>query len=94
MIPYHVQTYAKWFVLAVIAILLAYEVYAIFDKRQEDSISAVVWAGVQNSTLVPLLGGLLCGHFFFQSGIKSAVAFLLGLTGGALGWRASKGVHL
>jgi hypothetical protein len=88
-----IQPYAKWAVLLALVFLLAYEAFAVFNHKPGDSISAVVWNAVQSSLMIPFLGGVLCGHLFFNNGLKPAVAFLLGLLGGGFAWRASSGPH-
>jgi len=89
-----IQPYAKWVVLGVIILLLAYEGYAVFNHKSNDSISAVVWHGVQGSLMIPFLGGLLCGHFFMSSGKNAIISFLIGLAGGSFAWKKGDGGHL
>lgn len=53
-----------------IAGLLAYEIYTLTNDEPEDTLSEGVWRATARQPLVPFLGGLLAGHFFWQSTSK------------------------
>lgn len=59
-------------ITAVVAVVLflAYEAFALFNKKAGDTISEYVWTAAYQYPLVPLLFGLiiggLLGHFFWQ----------------------------
>jgi len=48
-----------------IAFLLAYEAWALCNKAEGDTLSEAVW-DVAQWPIVPLLAGILVGHFFWQ----------------------------
>jgi len=49
-----------------VACLAAYEVWALANKPDGDTISEIVWAAAAKRPVVPFLGGLLAGHFFWR----------------------------
>lgn len=53
-------------VLAVIALLLAYEGWTLVNSTPADTISESVWRIASSRPLVPFLAGMLCGHFFWS----------------------------
>lgn len=57
------KTYAAW--LIAIGGLLAYEGWTVANNTPGDTLSEAVWS-VASYPLVPLLVGILIGHFFWQ----------------------------
>lgn len=47
--------------------LVIYEVWALTNRRQGDTISEIVWR-LARRPIVPFLFGLLMGHFFWGPG--------------------------
>jgi hypothetical protein len=87
-----IQSYAKWFVIAAIVALLAYEAYALFDRKPGDTISAVIWDFASRSKAIPFMWGVLTAHFFVQG--DSAGPLLLGMGAGTLWFHKKYGPHL
>lgn len=56
-----------WLLILSLAGLLVYEVWALRRTEPGDTISEIVWKLSAKSRLVPFLGGLLCGHLFWNS---------------------------
>jgi hypothetical protein len=59
------KTKIAWF--AAIGGLLAYEVWTLTNKIQEDTLSEEVWRSIPRRPLVSLAAGMVIGHFFWQS---------------------------
>jgi len=54
------------FLVVVIAVLLGWEVWSLVSATDPvPTISSVIWAWADGSSLIPLLSGLLAGHFFW-----------------------------
>ena len=53
-------------VAAVVVILIAVEALTFLDSAPSNTISEVIWRSMTGRPIVPFLGGLLCGHFFWQ----------------------------
>jgi len=51
--------------IALVMALLAYEGVTLFNSRDGDTISEIIWY-LSKRPLVPFLFGLLMGHFFWQ----------------------------
>lgn len=51
--------------LAVFALLLLYEVYAVFNSTPGDTLSEAVWR-YGHHPMIPFCVGVLMGHFFWQ----------------------------
>jgi hypothetical protein len=45
---------------------LAYEVWAIANKKRGDTISEIVWTATARRPLLPFALGMVAGHFFWQ----------------------------
>ena len=45
---------------------LAYEAWALANKRRGDTISEMVWTATARRPLVPFALGMVAGHFFWQ----------------------------
>jgi hypothetical protein len=52
--------------------LCAYEVYALADKKDGDTISEIVWNTTSHYSILPFAAGVLCGHFFWQRNASAA----------------------
>lgn len=52
--------------LTLVAGLIAYEVYALTDDCDGDTISELVWAATAKRPIVPFAIGVVMGHFFWQ----------------------------
>lgn len=46
--------------------LLIYEFITLKNTHRGDTISEIVWDATQKRPLVPLVAGMLIGHFFWQ----------------------------
>lgn len=44
---------------------LAFEVYTLFNRRHGDTLSEVVWSLTDQTPLIPLVIGIICGHWFW-----------------------------
>lgn len=55
----------KYLLIAGIALLFVYEIYALKTAAQGDTISEMVWTWSSKTALLPFGFGLLCGHWFF-----------------------------
>lgn len=51
--------------LVIVGALIVYEITALCNQRQGDTISELVWLASKRP-LVPFVMGLICGHFFWQ----------------------------
>lgn len=51
--------------LALVGGLVVYEVLALANKHEGDTISEIVWDATTERPIVPFLAGVLCGHFFW-----------------------------
>lgn len=51
--------------LALLGGALVYEVIALRNKTQGDTISEIVWTAAKRP-IVPFACGAICGHFFWQ----------------------------
>lgn len=54
-------------ILIIIALGLALEVWALMNKKPNDTISETIWRVSFKYPLVPFLAGYLCGHLFWPS---------------------------
>lgn len=52
--------------LGLVGGLLAYEVYALADECDGDTISEIMWATTAKRPILPFAMGVLMGHFFWQ----------------------------
>lgn len=52
---------------AAITGLIAYEIYTLTNKEEDDTLSESIWRATAKQPLVPFLAGVLMGHFFWQS---------------------------
>ena len=52
--------------LGLVGGLVVYEVVALANKCEGDTISEIVWTATTKRPLVPFAAGLLMGHFFWQ----------------------------
>lgn len=59
---------------ALVGGLLIYELVALRNECEGDTISEIVWAATTKRPLVPFAAGLLCGHFFWQRTPSSSSA--------------------
>ena len=50
-----------------IVALIAYEVYTLANKEDNDTLSESTWRVTARQPIVPFLSGVLMGHFFWQS---------------------------
>lgn len=48
-----------------VILLLIYEAYTLANSKPNDTISESIWRASTNRPIVPFVGGLLCGHFFW-----------------------------
>lgn len=55
----------KYFWAAAAAVAV-YEVVAIANRPDGDTISEMTWAGAKKRPLVPFLAGVVAGHLFWQ----------------------------
>ncbi len=52
--------------LTLVGALIVYELVAVFDRQQGDTISEIVWTVTTRRPIVPFALGVLMGHFFWQ----------------------------
>lgn len=45
--------------------LAAYELVALFNDREDDTISEIVWGVSDRHVFLPFAAGVVCGHFFW-----------------------------
>jgi|GEM_PF-3160068 hypothetical protein len=50
---------------ALLGLGLIYEIYTLANRRQRDTLSNLVWEGTDASPLVPLVIGVIVGHWFW-----------------------------
>lgn len=84
------KTWAAWAVA--ILWLCVFELWTFVNKIPGDTLSEGVWAVVARRLIVPLIAGILCGHFFGQFGIygwRPMIFFLIGIPLGVLAWQAA-----
>jgi len=58
--------------LGLVAGLVIYEVVALADQKDGDTISEIVWEGTTNRPILPFAFGVLMGHFFWQRATGSS----------------------
>lgn len=56
----------KKILFALIGAIICYEIVAIADKEEGDTISEVIWKLSAKRPIVPFAFGILMGHFFAQ----------------------------
>jgi hypothetical protein len=54
--------------LGLVAALVLYEVAALVDEREGDTISEIMWETTARRPILPFALGVLMGHFFWQRG--------------------------
>ena len=59
------MTPMRWVLLALTSALLGYEGMALWTTTKGDTISEVVWRLSEQYPILPFLGGVLAGHFFW-----------------------------
>ena len=52
--------------IGLISGLLVYELIALSNHRDGDTISEIVWWGTTKRPILPFSAGILMGHFFWQ----------------------------
>jgi len=57
------RKYIFWILLA---LLFAYEGYALLTPEPGDTISEITWAVSTSAPVIAFFFGVLCGHFFWQ----------------------------
>lgn len=60
------KIYMTKILAALIGAIICYEVVAIIDKKEGDTISEVIWKLSAKRPIVPFAFGILMGHFFAQ----------------------------
>jgi hypothetical protein len=50
---------------AILGFGLAYEVYTLANRRDNDTLSHMVWQGTDATPMVPLMIGVIIGHWFW-----------------------------
>lgn len=58
----------KPFFLGLVAGAVVYEVIALANACEGDTISEIVWASTTQRPIVPFAAGVLMGHLFWQAG--------------------------
>lgn len=53
-------------VLAVVVLVLAYDLYAYLKGGQAATVSWVIWTASKDTPVIPFLSGVLCGHLFWR----------------------------
>lgn len=79
-----IQSYAKYWVLGIIAIACVYELVAVFNNTPGDTVSATLWNFTQHRAwkiVIPFLWGVLSVHLFMVEGCTQWL--LLGMGVGA-----------
>lgn len=56
----------KWIFLGLVGGLCVYEVVALGDQCEGDTISEIMWATATKRPILPFAFGVLMGHFFWQ----------------------------
>lgn len=52
--------------LALVGGLVVYEVIALHNECEDDTVSEIVWSAIARRPIVPFAAGVICGHFFWQ----------------------------
>ncbi len=55
----------EWVFAGLAGLLVVYEIIALVNRRDGDTISEIHWRMAKERPLVPFLWGLLMGHFFW-----------------------------
>ena len=60
------MSWLAWASLAYGAALVIYEILALRNQAPDDAISDLIWKAATRHPIIPFLGGLLAGHFFWR----------------------------
>ena len=56
----------RYVFLGIVGAALGYELWALMNRRDGDTISEIVWDATTKRPLVPFALGMVAGHFFWQ----------------------------
>jgi len=59
------RTTIMWIVLTVLLLLVGYDAWACKDRNKRETISGMITKSSEQYLIIPLLFGLLAGHFFW-----------------------------
>jgi len=62
---------AKTVWAVVIGVGLAYELYTLANRRRRDTLSDMVWQATDSTPVVPLVAGVVVGHWFWPRKVSS-----------------------
>jgi len=65
-----IPKYTPAFILIIVGIVAAYDIWAIYILGKPESISAHIIGMSQISPAIPFLGGFICGHLFWPMNPK------------------------
>jgi hypothetical protein len=60
------RTGVMWIVIAALLLLVGYDAWACRDRKHRETISGMVTHSSEKYLLIPLIFGLLMGHFFWS----------------------------
>jgi hypothetical protein len=65
------RTGVMWIVIAALLLLVGYDAWACRDRKHRETISGMVTKASEQYLLIPLLFGLLMGHFFWSQHFRN-----------------------
>jgi hypothetical protein len=60
------RTTIMWIVITVLLLLVGYDAWACKDRNKRETISGMITHASETYLLIPLIFGLLAGHFFWS----------------------------
>jgi hypothetical protein len=64
------KTGLMWGLIALLLIVIGYDAWACCDTKNRDTISKVVTKSSEKYLIIPLLFGLLAGHFWWSQHLR------------------------
>ena len=61
------KRYIVLFLIVIVAVITAFDIYLAFMGGQEETISLFLWYTAQKWPIIPFIFGVLMGHLFWQN---------------------------